>query len=109
MTFSKFKLNYITQNQRKLKNIEQQFSKFGLNKRLTFQYATSNVIHKLDKSFESLFNVSRKKKVRTQNIKFLIKIRSYRGQRHRRFLPCRGQRTRTNAKTNKKFRYVYSR
>ena len=35
------------------------------------------------------------------NIKRLIEIGSYRGMRHRRNLPCRGQRTRTNARTRK--------
>jgi len=33
------------------------------------------------------------------NIKRLQEIGSYRGLRHRRKLPCRGQRTRTNART----------
>jgi small subunit ribosomal protein S13 len=35
------------------------------------------------------------------NIKRLIEIGSYRGLRHRRNLPARGQRTRTNARTRK--------
>lgn len=37
----------------------------------------------------------------TMNIKRLIDIGCYRGLRHRRGLPCRGQRTRTNARTRK--------
>ena len=37
----------------------------------------------------------------TMNIKRLMDLGSYRGQRHRRGLPCRGQRTRTNARTRK--------
>ncbi|MDX1994277.1 MAG: 30S ribosomal protein S13 [bacterium] len=36
-----------------------------------------------------------------QNIKRLQEIGSYRGLRHRRQLPLRGQRTRTNARTRK--------
>jgi len=36
-----------------------------------------------------------------QNIQRLKDIRSYRGDRHRRGLPCRGQRTKTNARTRK--------
>ncbi len=36
-----------------------------------------------------------------QNIKRLIDIGSYRGLRHRRGLPVRGQRTKTNARTRK--------
>jgi small subunit ribosomal protein S13 len=37
----------------------------------------------------------------TGNIKRLIEIGSYRGMRHRRGLPARGQRTHTNARTRK--------
>ena len=37
----------------------------------------------------------------TQNIKRLIEINCYRGVRHRRGLPVRGQRTKTNARTRK--------
>jgi small subunit ribosomal protein S13 len=36
-----------------------------------------------------------------QNIKRLMDIGSYRGMRHRRGLPVRGQRTKTNARTRK--------
>jgi small subunit ribosomal protein S13 len=38
---------------------------------------------------------------RSQNIKRLSEIGSYRGLRHRRGLPVRGQRTKTNARTRK--------
>ena len=37
----------------------------------------------------------------SMNIKRLMEIGSYRGMRHRRALPARGQRTRTNARTRK--------
>ncbi|HBF34590.1 TPA: 30S ribosomal protein S13 [Candidatus Sumerlaeota bacterium] len=37
----------------------------------------------------------------SQNIKRLMDIGCYRGLRHRRGLPCRGQRTKTNARTRK--------
>ncbi len=37
----------------------------------------------------------------TQNIKRLVDIACYRGLRHRRRLPLRGQRTKTNARTRK--------
>ncbi len=36
-----------------------------------------------------------------QNIRRLIEVGSYRGTRHRRSLPVRGQRTRTNARTRR--------
>ncbi len=37
----------------------------------------------------------------SMNIKRLIELGTYRGSRHRRGLPVRGQRTRTNARTRK--------
>lgn len=37
----------------------------------------------------------------TMNIKRLMDLGCYRGTRHRKGLPCRGQRTRTNARTRK--------
>ena len=37
----------------------------------------------------------------TMNIKRLMDIGCYRGLRHRKGLPCRGQRTKTNARTRK--------
>lgn len=37
----------------------------------------------------------------TMNIKRLIEIGSYRGMRHRKGLPVRGQRTKTNARTRR--------
>lgn len=37
----------------------------------------------------------------TMNIKRLMDLGCYRGMRHRKGLPCRGQRTRTNARTRK--------
>ena len=37
----------------------------------------------------------------SQNIRRLISVGSYRGLRHRRGLPCRGQRTKTNARSRK--------
>ncbi|MBN1369571.1 MAG: 30S ribosomal protein S13 [Dehalococcoidaceae bacterium] len=41
------------------------------------------------------------RKENTLNIKRLMDIGSYRGMRHRRNLPARGQRTRTNARTRR--------
>ncbi|PID30069.1 MAG: 30S ribosomal protein S13 [Candidatus Cloacimonadota bacterium] len=38
---------------------------------------------------------------RTMNIKRLMEINCYRGTRHKRGLPCHGQRTHTNARTRK--------
>jgi small subunit ribosomal protein S13 len=38
----------------------------------------------------------------SMNIKRLRDLKTYRGTRHRKGLPCRGQRTKTNAKTRKR-------
>lgn len=40
-----------------------------------------------------------------KNIKFLIKIKSYKGNRHKLKYPVRGQRTHTNGKTTTKIKY----
>ncbi len=52
----------------------------------------------IDKEFEVEGDLRRSV---TMNIKRLMDIGSYRGLRHRRGLPVRGQRTRTNARTRK--------
>ncbi|WDI79348.1 30S ribosomal protein S13 [Candidatus Vidania fulgoroideae] len=41
------------------------------------------------------------------NIQKLIDIHSYRGTRHSKFLPSRGQRTKTNSKTRKKKKVLF--
>lgn len=41
------------------------------------------------------------RKIVSQNIRRLQEIQSYRGARHKKGLPVRGQRTRTNARTKK--------
>jgi small subunit ribosomal protein S13 len=43
------------------------------------------------------------------NVVKLTQIRSYRGMRHKKGLPLRGQRTRTNSKTAKRRNKIYSR
>ena len=52
----------------------------------------------LDRSFKVEGDLRREVAL---NIKRLIEIGSYRGLRHRRNLPLRGQRTKTNARTRK--------
>ena len=44
-----------------------------------------------------------------QNIRRLIDIGSYRGTRHRRSLPARGQRTKTNARSKRGRRIAVAR
>jgi small subunit ribosomal protein S13 len=54
----------------------------------------------LDRSDEYLIEGALRRKT-TQDIARLKDIQCYRGLRHRRSLPCRGQRTKTNARTRK--------
>jgi small subunit ribosomal protein S13 len=58
----------------------------------------------LDKLREEIGKISVEGDLRrevTMSIKRLMDLGCYRGVRHRRGLPCRGQRTRTNARTRK--------
>ena len=58
----------------------------------------SRVITLIDRSYTVEGELRR---MVTQNIARLREIKCYRGERHRRGLPVRGQRTRTNARTRK--------
>lgn len=42
-----------------------------------------------------------------QNIKKLFELNTYKGLRHKDSLPSRGQRSRTNASTKKKIKYIF--
>jgi small subunit ribosomal protein S13 len=59
-----------------------------------------SVIDRLATAKEILIEGDLRREVAT-NIKRLTEIGSYRGQRHRRGLPVRGQRTRTNARSRR--------
>lgn len=58
---------------------------FAIQKKVTDEYVTEGDLRK-----EVLMNIKR-----------LQEIGCYRGTRHKRGLPCRGQRTKTNARTRK--------
>ncbi len=63
---------------------------------------TEDEIAKLREYIDSNFQVEGDlRRERTQAIKRLQEIGSYRGLRHRRNLPVNGQRTKTNARTRK--------
>ncbi len=64
----------------------------------------------LDKIREELENYTIEGELRTQvrtDVKRLMDIGCYRGERHKRGLPLRGQKTKTNAKTRKKMKRVF--
>lgn len=66
------------------------------------QNLTEEQINKLRHVIEGDYKVEGELRTEiTMNIKRLLDIGSYRGLRHRRGLPVRGQRTKTNARTRK--------
>jgi small subunit ribosomal protein S13 len=62
---------------------------------------TEDEISKLRDAVEDLTVEGDLRRERSQNIKRLMEIGCYRGMRHRRGLPVRGQNTKTNARTRK--------
>ena len=62
---------------------------------------TEDEISKLRDLVEDLTVEGDLRRERSQNIKRLMEIGCYRGMRHRRGLPVRGQNTKTNARTRK--------
>jgi small subunit ribosomal protein S13 len=63
---------------------------------------TDDEVVKLREAIERSLSVEGDlRRERSQNVKRLMEIGCYRGLRHRRGLPVRGQRTKTNARTRK--------
>ena len=62
---------------------------------------TEDEVVKLREAVESLNVEGDLRRERSQNVKRLQEIGSYRGLRHRRGLPVNGQRTKTNARSRK--------
>jgi small subunit ribosomal protein S13 len=62
---------------------------------------TESEVTKLRDAVENLTVEGDLRRERSQNIKRLMEIGCYRGLRHRRGLPVRGQNTKTNARTRK--------
>ncbi|MEK6251953.1 MAG: 30S ribosomal protein S13 [Actinomycetota bacterium] len=62
---------------------------------------TEDEVVKLREAVEALSVEGDLRRERSQNVKRLTEIGSYRGLRHRRGLPVRGQRTKTNARGRK--------
>jgi small subunit ribosomal protein S13 len=76
--------------------------KAGIDASLRIRDLTEDAVNKLRQVIEKEYRVEGA--LRTEvamNIKRLMDIGSYRGIRHRRGLPVRGQRTHTNARTKK--------
>jgi small subunit ribosomal protein S13 len=62
---------------------------------------TEDEVRRLQGAISSLKVEGDLRRELAQNIKRLADVGSYRGQRHRKGLPVRGQRTKTNARTRK--------
>jgi len=73
----------------------------GVNPDTYVKDLTDDEVVKLREAVESREVEGDLRRERSQNIKRLSEIGSYRGLRHRRGLPAHGQRTKTNARTRK--------
>lgn len=74
----------------------------GINPNIRFGKITKTQLSKITKYISKEYIVgSFLRQEVTENIKKYIKIRHYKGLRHRMKLPVRGQRTHTNAQTRK--------
>jgi small subunit ribosomal protein S13 len=62
---------------------------------------TEDEVRKLREQVDDLLVEGDLRRERSQNIKRLMEIGTYKGLRHRRGLPANGQRTKTNARTRK--------
>ena len=76
--------------------------KTGIDKDKRMKDLTDSEINKLRDEIEKNYQVEGDlKRIEGLNVKRLTEINCYRGIRHRRGLPVRGQRTRTNARTRR--------
>ena len=73
----------------------------GISEDLRSDDLTEDDISKLRAELENYHIEGDLRRTEAMNIKRLSEINSYRGMRHRRKLPCRGQRTKTNARTRR--------
>ncbi|AMV17927.1 30S ribosomal protein S13 [Planctomyces sp. SH-PL14] len=74
----------------------------GLDMQRRARELSEDDIQKINSTLDNDYTVEGQLRRQVQeNIGRLRNIGSYRGLRHRRSLPCRGQRTRTNARTRK--------
>lgn len=81
---------------------KQIFASTGINPATRVRALTEDEVSKLREYIDKNIKVEGDlRREITQNIKRLIEINCYRGIRHRRSLPVRGQRTKTNARTRK--------
>ena len=73
----------------------------GLDPNTRVRSLTEDEVNRIRAEIEKLTVEGDLRRELSMNIKRLMDLGCYRGLRHRRGLPCRGQRTRTNARTRK--------
>ena len=76
-------------------------SELGIHPDTYVRDLTEDEVAKLRDAVDDLTVEGDLRRERSQNIKRLMEIGCYRGLRHRRGLPVRGQNTKTNARTRK--------
>lgn len=101
------KLEILYKNDYGIKSYSKKYlkSQSGYNRRMPVNYLLKEDLQHIDDFCQENLDKNSSKKRKTidfENIAFQKKSRSYRGTRHEKSLPVRGQRTKTNAKTNKK-------
>ena len=85
-----------------LKSSKDILAKTGINPDIRAKDLTEDDIAKLRDEIENNYKVEGELRREVNlNIKRLVEINCYRGIRHRKGLPVRGQRTKTNARTRK--------
>lgn len=81
---------------------EAMLDKLNINKSIKAKDLSEDELVKIREYIEKNYTIEGDlRREISQNIKRLIEINSYRGIRHKRGLPVRGQRTHTNARTRK--------
>ncbi|PIU28505.1 MAG: 30S ribosomal protein S13 [Candidatus Hydromicrobium americanum] len=81
---------------------EAMLDKLNINKSIKAKDLSEDELVKIREYIENNYTIEGDlRREVSQNIKRLIEINSYRGIRHKRGLPVRGQRTHTNARTRK--------
>ena len=81
---------------------ENVLSKVGIDENKKVSELTDDEVNEIRSAIDAEIKVEGALRSEIQmNIKRLMEIGTYRGKRHRKGLPLRGQRTRTNARTRK--------
>ena len=79
----------------------QLLEQLGISPNTYVRDLTDDEVAKLRDAIDDMSVEGDLRRERSQNVKRLMEIGSYRGMRHRRGLPVRGQNTKTNARTRK--------